>query len=62
MDNFLNTKDFVYYLFFNNRKLSIIVEKWNMILEVENCFSCPFGIENEVDVDIPRITGGDIVE
>lgn len=52
MDNFLNTKEFVYYLFFNNRKLSIIVEKWNMILEVEYRFSCPFWIENEVDVDI----------
>lgn len=58
MDNFLNIKGFVSYLFFKNRKISIFVEKTNIglcflaFLKFVFVFSCPFGIELEFDVDV----------
>ncbi len=58
MDNFLNIKDFVSYLFFKNRKISIFVEKTNIgsgflaLLKFVFVFSCPFGVELKFYVDV----------
>ena len=58
MDNFLNTKTFVSYLFFKNRKMSIFVEKSDMRLERMCVFACPLVVEREVYLGISVIFDG----
>ncbi len=58
MDNFLKIKVFVPYLFFKNRKISIFVEKSNMLSKGICVFACPLVVEPEVYLRVSVILDG----